>query len=134
MSGAKSHFATRVSKSQTRPRSDVAVQSDTSTVSNPTSSSQYTAWDLWASICEGETRSSMSVRYHCSHLSPPSAPLGPSYPSSSSSLHPLPDLYFCEECDAIRCDLCVGMEVASYYCPGCNFDVPSANVRGDKNR
>ncbi|WWC68801.1 uncharacterized protein I206_102736 [Kwoniella pini CBS 10737] len=76
----------------------------------------------------------MSIKYSCSHLDDPHAPLPPSYPSSSSSCHPLEKLYFCEECDAVRCDLCVVMEIASYFCPNCLFDVPSANVRADKNR
>jgi len=77
---------------------------------------------------------SMVVRYCCSHLEDPQASLPPSYPSSSSSYHPLPSLYFCEECDAIRCNLCVGIEIASYFCPNCLFDVPSASVRADRNR
>jgi dynactin-4 len=72
--------------------------------------------------------------YHCSHLLDPHPPLPPVYPSSSSSFSPLDNLYFCEECDAIRCDQCVAVEVASYFCPSCLFDVPSANVRGDRNR
>ncbi|KAL7421309.1 hypothetical protein Q5752_004194 [Cryptotrichosporon argae] len=76
----------------------------------------------------------MSVQYHCPHLDAPRAPLPPSYPSSSSSLTPLASLYFCEECDAVRCDACVAVEVASYYCPNCLFDVPGANVRADRNR
>ncbi|ODO06171.1 dynactin 4 [Cryptococcus wingfieldii CBS 7118] len=76
----------------------------------------------------------MSILYSCTHLDPPSQPLPPSYPSSHPSFSPLEKLYFCEECDAIRCDLCVGVEVASFFCPNCLFDVPGANVRGDKNR
>ncbi|KAE8539773.1 hypothetical protein D1P53_003710 [Cryptococcus gattii VGV] len=75
----------------------------------------------------------MSVRYACSHLDTPAPPLPPSYPSSHPSFFPIEQLYFCEECDALRCDLCVGVEVASYFCPNCLFDVPGANVRGDKN-
>ncbi|WWC87726.1 uncharacterized protein L201_002618 [Kwoniella dendrophila CBS 6074] len=76
----------------------------------------------------------MSVTYSCCHLDSPHAPLPPSYPSSSSSYHSLDKLYFCEECDAVRCDLCSAIEIASYFCPNCLFDVPSANVRADKNR
>ncbi|WVQ79057.1 hypothetical protein IAT38_001150 [Cryptococcus sp. DSM 104549] len=76
----------------------------------------------------------MSLLYACTHLDAPAAPLPPSYPSSSASFHPLHNLYFCEECDAVRCDLCVAIEVASYFCPNCLFDVPGANVRADKNR
>ncbi|WVO13200.1 hypothetical protein L204_100812 [Cryptococcus depauperatus] len=76
----------------------------------------------------------MSIKYNCPHTFPHSQPLPPSYPSSSASFFPIERLYFCEECDSIRCDQCVGVEVASYYCPNCLFDVPSANVRADKNR
>ena len=76
----------------------------------------------------------MSVSYHCQHLDKPHPPLPPSYTSSTFALSSLPCLYFCEECDALRCDQCVVAEVASYFCPNCLFDVPSANVRGDKNR
>lgn len=75
-----------------------------------------------------------TVLYHCPHLDAPHGPLSPELLSSSASLHALPELYFCEECDAVRCNLCVGVEVASYFCPSCLFDVPSANVRADKNR
>lgn len=76
----------------------------------------------------------MSIQYSCSHLEDPHPPLPPSYPSSSTNYDPLPNLYFCEECDAIRCNLCAGVEIASYFCPNCLFDVPSANVRADRNR
>ncbi|GAA5928338.1 uncharacterized protein JCM15063_003854 [Sporobolomyces koalae] len=48
--------------------------------------------------------------------------------------HSLSSLLFCEECDAIRCDSCASNEVACYYCPNCLFEVPSASVRGEKNR
>ena len=76
----------------------------------------------------------MSVTYHCPHTQAPHPPYPPSYPSSSSSFSPLPSLFFCEECDSIRCDQCVAIEIASYFCPNCLFDVPSANVRADRNR
>ncbi|ORX36318.1 dynactin subunit 4 [Kockovaella imperatae] len=77
----------------------------------------------------------MSVLYHCPHLDESRRPpLPSSYPSSSTSFTPLHSLYFCEECDGVRCNQCVAVEVASYYCPNCLFDVPSANVRGDRNK
>lgn len=68
--------------------------------------------------------------YHC-----PCHPLLPPYlPSSLPALHPLDALYFCDACDAIRCARCVQLEVASYFCPGCLFEVPSASVRAERNR
>ncbi|BEI98088.1 hypothetical protein CcaverHIS631_0303870 [Cutaneotrichosporon cavernicola] len=76
---------------------------------------------------------SPSVLFHCAHQDAPHPPLPPAYASSFSSFSPLDTLYFCEECDAIRCDQCVVIEVASYYCPSCLFDVPSHSVRTDKN-
>ncbi|KAL1410249.1 hypothetical protein Q8F55_004255 [Vanrija albida] len=73
------------------------------------------------------------ILYHCAHLETPRAPLPAGYVSSFADFAPLDRLYFCEECDAIRCEGCVGVEVASYFCPNCLFDVPGSNVRGDKN-
>ncbi|KAF8630933.1 hypothetical protein AX17_005290 [Amanita inopinata Kibby_2008] len=61
-------------------------------------------------------------------------PPPPHLPSSSYSFHPLHTLFFCEECDAIRCNRCVSVEVSTYYCPNCLFEVPSASVRAEKNR
>ena len=58
----------------------------------------------------------------------------PHLASSSYSFHPLHTLYFCEECDAVRCNRCVSVEVSGYYCPNCLFEVPSASVRAEKNR
>ncbi|KAJ7069535.1 dynactin p62 family-domain-containing protein [Mycena amicta] len=75
-----------------------------------------------------------SVNYHCPCLSQSSLPPPPHLPSSSHSFHPLHTLFFCEECDAIRCNRCVSIEVSGYYCPNCLFEVPSASVRAEKNR
>ncbi|THH07705.1 hypothetical protein EW145_g3202 [Phellinidium pouzarii] len=61
-------------------------------------------------------------------------PPPPNLPSSSASFHPLHTLYFCEECDAVRCNRCVAIEVSGYYCPNCLFEVPSASVRAERNR
>lgn len=79
---------------------------------------------------------SSSVLFHCPCTQPlsvsrppPSAP-----PLASFDHHALSSLLFCEECDAIRCDSCVACEIACYYCPNCLFEVPSASVRGEKNR
>ncbi|BGP39818.1 hypothetical protein JCM10450v2_003789 [Rhodotorula kratochvilovae] len=74
--------------------------------------------------------------FHCSctspfsHTRPP--PADP--PLSHFQHHPLADLLFCEDCDAIRCNSCATCEVACYFCPNCLFEVPSASVRGEKNR
>lgn len=54
--------------------------------------------------------------------------------TQTASFHPLASLYFCEECDAIRCDDCVLHEVAAYHCPNCLFEVPMAGVRAERNR
>ncbi|KZT39484.1 hypothetical protein SISSUDRAFT_1061085 [Sistotremastrum suecicum HHB10207 ss-3] len=76
-----------------------------------------------------------SVLFHCPCLNPPTdPPPPPSQASSSTSNHPLHTLFFCEECDAIRCDRCVSVEVSAYHCPNCLFEVPSASVRAEKNR
>ncbi|CAH7686139.1 dynactin p62 family-domain-containing protein [Phakopsora pachyrhizi] len=81
---------------------------------------------------------STAVHYLCPHTSPISAvPSHLGLPSSSISgihHHPLSSLLFCEECDAIRCDQCVNCELNCYYCPNCLFEVPSANIRAQKNR
>ena len=75
-----------------------------------------------------------SVHYHCPCLSNSTTPPPPHLPSSSYSFHPLHTLFFCEECDAVRCNRCVSVEVSTYYCPNCLFEVPSASVRAEKNR
>ncbi|KAJ7284712.1 dynactin subunit 4 [Mycena rebaudengoi] len=75
-----------------------------------------------------------TVDYHCPCLSHSTVPPPPHLPSSSHSFHPLHSLFFCEECDAVRCNRCVSIEVSGYYCPNCLFEVPSASVRAEKNR
>ncbi|KAJ7079756.1 dynactin subunit 4 [Mycena belliarum] len=75
-----------------------------------------------------------TVDYHCPCLSQSGVPPPPHLPSSSHSFHSLHTLFFCEECDAVRCNRCVSIEVSGYYCPNCLFEVPSASVRAEKNR
>jgi hypothetical protein len=75
-----------------------------------------------------------TVSYHCPCLSSDPVPPPPNMPSSLYSFHPLHELFFCEECDAVRCNRCVSVEVSGYYCPNCLFEVPSASVRAEKNR
>ncbi|KAJ7746579.1 dynactin subunit 4, partial [Mycena metata] len=75
-----------------------------------------------------------TVDYHCPCLSHSTVPPPPHLPSSSHSFHTLNSLFFCEECDAVRCNRCVSVEVSGYYCPNCLFEVPSASVRAEKNR
>ncbi|SNX83455.1 related to dynactin subunit p62 [Melanopsichium pennsylvanicum] len=66
-------------------------------------------------------------------VSPP-----PGLPASSSAsryaFQPLEALYFCDECDEIRCNRCVTVDISSYYCPNCLFEVPGAGVKAEKNR
>lgn len=74
------------------------------------------------------------------HSDPPfSSSSSGSLPSSSSTsppygLYRLSELYFCDECDAIRCNDCVNIDIAAYYCPGCLFEVPGASVKSEKMR
>ncbi|KAH9179350.1 dynactin p62 family-domain-containing protein [Lactarius sanguifluus] len=75
-----------------------------------------------------------TVLYHCPCLSSDPIPPPPNAPSSSYQFHSLHELFFCEECDAVRCNRCVSVEVSGYYCPNCLFEVPSASVRAEKNR
>ncbi|EIW59395.1 dynactin p62 [Trametes versicolor FP-101664 SS1] len=74
------------------------------------------------------------IEYYCPCLAESPHPPLPHLPSSSYSFHPLHNLFFCEECDAVRCNRCVLLEVSGYYCPNCLFEVPSASVRAEKNR
>ncbi|BGP00424.1 hypothetical protein NBRC10513v2_003674 [Rhodotorula toruloides] len=73
---------------------------------------------------------------HCSCTAPFSVSRPPPSdpPLSLFQHHSLSDLLFCEDCDAVRCNSCAACEVACYYCPNCLFEVPSASVRGEKNR
>ncbi|KAJ7704729.1 dynactin p62 family-domain-containing protein [Mycena olivaceomarginata] len=75
-----------------------------------------------------------TVDYHCPCLSQSTVPPPPHLPSSLHSFHPLHTLFFCEECDAVRCNRCVSVEVSGYYCPNCLFEVPSASCTREKNR
>ncbi|OMH85569.1 Dynactin subunit 4 [Zancudomyces culisetae] len=42
-------------------------------------------------------------------------------------------LFFCYDCDAIRCKNCVFLEAAGFYCPTCLFEVPMTSVRAENN-
>ncbi|GAA5857502.1 hypothetical protein JCM8547_009305 [Rhodosporidiobolus lusitaniae] len=74
--------------------------------------------------------------FHCSCTSAFSQTRPPPAhdPLASFQHHALSDLLFCEDCDAIRCESCASVEIACYFCPNCLFEVPSASVRGEKNR
>ncbi|CEH12361.1 Dynactin, subunit p62 [Ceraceosorus bombacis] len=54
--------------------------------------------------------------------------------SNRDSFHQLSSLYFCEECDSIRCSLCVTVEPSSYFCPNCLFDTPLPSVKESRGR
>lgn len=55
-------------------------------------------------------------------------------PRTSFSLHPLSNLYFCQECHTIRCPRCIQEETISFFCPNCLFEVPRSSIYGDGNR
>ncbi|TIB13562.1 hypothetical protein E3P93_01899 [Wallemia ichthyophaga] len=48
--------------------------------------------------------------------------------------YPLSHLYFCEECDAIRCPRTIILDAVMHYCPNCLFEVPTASVKSQRNR
>lgn len=50
------------------------------------------------------------------------------------SHYALEELYYCEECEQIKCKRCTTSEVSAYFCPICLFDVQPANVKADRNR
>jgi hypothetical protein len=58
----------------------------------------------------------------------------PTLPRAQYSLHPLAYLYFCQECQAIRCPRCVQEEIVSAFCPMCLFEVPLTSIKADGNR
>jgi dynactin 4 len=58
----------------------------------------------------------------------------PSLPRAEYSLHTLGYLYFCQECQAVRCPRCVQEEIISVYCPMCLFEVPLSSIKADGNR
>ena len=58
----------------------------------------------------------------------------PTLPRAKYSLHPLGYLYFCQECQAIRCPRCIQEEIVSAFCPMCLFEVPLTSIKADGNR
>ncbi len=55
------------------------------------------------------------------------------HPRRTASIPFTTQLFFCEARDPIRCNRCVSVEVGGGYCPNCLSEVPSANVRAEKN-
>jgi dynactin-4 len=70
--------------------------------------------------------------YHCECRT--DAGDAPAPPMAPFEYHGLPSLYFCEECDAIKCSECIIEEVSLYFCPLCMFEVPTASVRSEAHR
>ncbi|KAJ1028819.1 hypothetical protein NDA16_001984 [Ustilago loliicola] len=93
----------------------------------------YCPCNQTASHGASSSSSSSSQRYKSTLASPPPG-LPASSPASRYAFHPLDSLYFCDECDQIRCNRCVTVDISSYYCPNCLFEVPGASVKAEKNR
>lgn len=70
------------------------------------------------------------VLYHCPCSTNHTSSFGPIQPSTSSFQLPL--LYFCDDCDSIRCDQCTTKDLTGYFCPNCLFDVPLASVKSER--
>lgn len=94
----------------------------------------YTTFTSSPTTAAANCTTMATVNYYCPCFSTMPMPPPAHLPSSSASYHPLHTLFFCEECDAIRCNRCVSIEVSGYYCPNCLFEVPSASVRAERNR
>ena len=58
----------------------------------------------------------------------------PRSPRANYSLYPLDHLMYCEDCQQIRCPRCSIEEIVCWYCPGCLFEIPSGQVKGEGNR
>jgi hypothetical protein len=78
--------------------------------------------------------SALSLKIYCLCLNLNSLPPPSKLPSFSPSYHKIHDVYFCEEYDSIRCCRCASIKVGGYYCLNFLFKVPSASIRGEKNR
>ncbi|ORX89930.1 dynactin p62 [Basidiobolus meristosporus CBS 931.73] len=66
----------------------------------------------------------------------PSDPLEFTFEEHNADLITLPvsKLYYCEQCESVKCTRCLQEEIVSYYCPNCLFEVPTASVKYEKNR
>ncbi|KAJ1962243.1 hypothetical protein GGI12_002762 [Dipsacomyces acuminosporus] len=60
-------------------------------------------------------------------------PVAANSPALPLRASPIEDLYYCDDCNEIRCSRCVVEEPAGYHCPNCLFDVPTASVRSENN-
>ena len=58
----------------------------------------------------------------------------PKSPRSAFSLFPIEHLYYCEDCQDLKCPRCVTEEIISWYCPQCLFDAVPSSVKADSNR
>ncbi|KAL9940623.1 hypothetical protein V8E36_000111 [Tilletia maclaganii] len=79
-----------------------------------------------------------SVLFHCPCTGEPRANEPPSLPSYSPaavySYFPLPNLYFCDDCDQVRCDQCLNIEISLFFCPNCLFTIQSSHIKEQQNR
>ncbi|KAJ3413066.1 hypothetical protein HDV05_008587 [Chytridiales sp. JEL 0842] len=57
----------------------------------------------------------------------------PPQPADYLTSFPLQKMYYCTHCLELRCSICLQEEIASYYCPNCLFEVPTASVKAEKN-
>lgn len=47
---------------------------------------------------------------------------------------PAEELFFCEACTLLSCDLCCGVELDTFFCPADLESVPTGTAYGDRNR
>ncbi|CAD6932240.1 unnamed protein product [Tilletia controversa] len=79
-----------------------------------------------------------SVLFHCPCTDEPKQSEPPSLPSYSPaavySYFPLQNLYFCDDCDQVRCDRCLNIEISQFFCPSCMFTIQSSHIKEQRNR
>ncbi|KAE8224328.1 hypothetical protein CF319_g2758 [Tilletia indica] len=79
-----------------------------------------------------------SVLFHCPCTGEPKQSEPPSLPSYSPaavySYFPLQNLYFCDDCDQVRCDQCLNTEISLFFCPNCMFTIQSSHIKEQRNR
>lgn len=44
------------------------------------------------------------------------------------------NLYYCENCESVKCTRCTTQDIYLYYCPQCLFEVPGVSAHSEKSK